>query len=428
MRNIIVLTSSMALAACGGGLGAQSAGTTAVTGSGTGTGTGTGTTPTSADPYAQFVNPTVAKTYSGVGASQVQEYTTDPRGIDGDDGQQAYKYAGNASTVRDSKLSITYDPRDAIFTLKVTDALSGAQTETRFADPASRTDFAGTRQPQWGVQNLAALSGIGQTSNIRYLQAGDGDPLSPYRQSGSGFVDPGTNTTAPRGSSGSSYQSATFFYEIPGSTTQYVTYAGYVRNSISWVDAAVGSGPKFQQTNYHLEHGAFAYGLATDPNSVPKSGSGTYTGRMLGTMIFNPTLDDGATLPNYYQWLAGTSSTAVDFSSGKVTLGLNGIVGQAFYDDGTTPQAVTIAAGTTFTASGTATINLVNTGGFTGAFQSAAFGAATGPYSPNVAIAGSSIDGTFYGPAAQEIGGGFRIVGGTPDQRIDIMGAFTGKK
>jgi hypothetical protein len=422
MRNLIVLTSTIALAACGGGMGAQSAGSTSVGSS------GTGSTPTPADPYTQFVNPTVAKTYSGVGASQVMDYTTDPRGITNDQGQQAYKYAGNASSVRDSKISITYDPRDAIFTLKVVDPLSGASADTRFADPASRTDFSGTRQPQWGVQNLATMTGVGATSNVRYLQAGDGDPLSPYRQSGSGFVDPGTNTTAPTGASGSTYQSATFFYEIPGSTTQYVSYAGYVRNSITWVDTAVGSGPKFQQTNYHLEHGAFAYGLTTDPNAVPKSGTGTYTGRMLGTMVFNPTLDQAASLPSYYQWLSGTSTTGVDFSTGKVTLGLSGVVGQAFYDNYTSPQQVTIAEGTTFTAAGTATINLVNTGGFTGSFQSASFGATTNGFSPVVNIAGSSIDGAFYGPAAQEVGGGFRIVGGTPDQRIDIMGAFTGKK
>jgi hypothetical protein len=422
MRNLIVLTSTVALAACGGGMGAQSPGSSAV-----GTGVGTAT-PTPTDPYAQFVNPTVAKTYSGVGASQVMEYTTDPRGISNDEGQQAFKYAGNASTVRDSKISITYDPRDAIFTLKVVDPLSGAQADTRFSDPASRTDFAGTRQPQWGVQDLAAMGGVGATSNVRYLQAGDGDLLSPYRKSGTGFVDPGTNTTAPTGASGSSYQSATLFYEVPGSTTQYVSYAGYVRNAINWVDAQIANGPKFQQTNYHLEHGAFAYGLATDPNSVPKTGSASYSGRMLGTMVFNPTLDQAASLPSYYQWLSGTSTTGVDFSTGKVTLGLSGVVGQAFYDNYTSPQQVTIAAGTTFTAAGTANINLVNTGGFTGAFQSAVFGSALNGASPTVSIAGSSIDGTFYGPAAQEVGGGFRIVGGTPDQRIDIMGAFTGKK
>ena len=416
MRNLIVLTSTIALAACGGGgLGAQSAGTTSVTGS--------GTTPTpAADPYTQFKTPTVAKTYSGVGASQTLDYNTDPRGITGDRGQQGLQYAGNASTVRDSKISVTYDPRDAIFTLTLQDPRSGAGTDVRFQDPGSRTDFTGVRQPQWGVQDFAALTGIGRNTNIRYLQAGDGDPLSRYRKSGNGFVNEGDNANAPTGTSGSSYQSTTFFYEVPGSTTQYVSFAGYVRNALNWADATDGINT-FQQTHFHLERGAFAYGLTTDANSVPKSGTGTYTGEMIGTMIYNPTLDSAGPLPNYFQWLSGTSSTAVDFGTGKVSLRLDGVVGAPFFDYGTTPQAVTIGAGTTFTAAGTATINLVNTGGFTGAFQTASFGAGTA-----VNIAGSSIDGAFYGPAAQEVGGGFRIVGGTPDQRIDIMGAFTGKK
>ncbi|MDB5710610.1 MAG: transferrin binding protein-like solute binding protein, partial [Sphingomonas bacterium] len=43
-------------------------------------------------------------------------------------------------------------------------------------------------------------------------------------------------------------------------------------------------------------------------------------------------------------------------------------------------------------------------------------------------IAGSSIDGAFDGPNGEELGAGFRIVGGTPDQRIDILGVLTGKK
>ena len=43
-------------------------------------------------------------------------------------------------------------------------------------------------------------------------------------------------------------------------------------------------------------------------------------------------------------------------------------------------------------------------------------------------IAGSSIDGAFYGPNGVELGGGYRIVGGTPDERIDILGTFVGQR
>jgi hypothetical protein len=162
---------------------------------------------------------------------------------------------------------------------------------------------------------------------------------------------------------------------------------------------------------------------------VPTSGSGTYTGSMLATMVYNPTLDTSQSYPNFFQWISGTSTTTVNFATGAVGLTLNGIVGRAALDYQTTPQLAALAQGTTFTATGTATIDLVRTGGFTGQFQTARFGATTrADLSPIVNIAGSSIDGAFFGPAAQELGGGFRIVGGNPDERIDIVGAFKGVK
>lgn len=428
MRNFAILLLATTLAACGGG--ASSVSGTAVS-SGTGS---VGTTTPATDVYAQFVAPTTARTYSGVGASQVFQYSTDDRtptngttGLTGARGQQALTYAGNASTVRDSKITITYDPRDAVFTLQVTDPRSGASTNTRFQDPASRTNFGGAVEPQWGTDNFAVFAGIGLNSNIKFLQAGDGNPLAPYGRSGTGFVDPGTNTRAPDGDSGASYQSATMFYETPGATTRYVSLAGYVRNDIKWADITVGTST-VRQTQWKLERGAFAYGILTDNAAVPRTGSGTYTGNMIGTMVFNPTLDSTPNLPSYFQWLSGTSTTTVNFATNAVNLRLDGIVGRPFFDRYTTSQQVSVAQGTTFTASGTATIDLVRTGGFTGQFQSASFGSTTNGSSPTVTIAGSSLDGAFFGPAAEEVGGGFRIVGGTPDQRIDIAGAFKGKK
>ncbi|TPG20502.1 hypothetical protein EAH87_08450 [Sphingomonas koreensis] len=90
--------------------------------------------------------------------------------------------------------------------------------------------------------------------------------------------------------------------------------------------------------------------------------------------------------------------------------------------------------GAAFNATGSASI--ITTGGFSGQFSSAFF-TAGGTKVPvdftsvnpatNVA-GGSSIDGGFYGPGAKEVGGNFRIVGGVPNQRFDILGAFTGAK
>ena len=85
-----------------------------------------------------------------------------------------------------------------------------------------------------------------------------------------------------------------------------------------------------------------------------------------------------------------------------------------------------VPGGAAFTAAGTGRIDLVGTGGFTGSFQSAGFTWATG--SQTLSIAGSSLDGTFYGPGAAEVGASLRIVGGTPDQRVDILGALTGAR
>ena len=432
MRNLAILLTATALttlSACSGGDTKSVSATASAVGSGT-----SGSTTAATDVYAQFVAPTAARTYSGIGASHVYSYLTDDRtpsngttGLTGARGQQGATYAGNASTVRASKISITYDPRAATFTLTVNDPLSGASAGTRFQDPASRTNFGGAVEPQWGVDNFAAYAGIGANANINFLQAGDGDPLSPYKRSGTGFVNPGDNVTPPDGDPSASYQAATLFYETPGSSTKYVSLAGYVRNSLSWADVTAGTAT-IKQTTWKLERGAFAYGIQTDNDAVPKTGSGTYTGNMIATLVFNPTLDAITNLPTYFQWISGTSTTTVNFATNAVTLQLAGIVGGPIFDRYTNPFQSTIAAGTTFTASGTATVNLINTGGFTGQFQSASFGATTNGSSPIVNVIGSSIDGAFFGPAAEEVGGGFRIVGGTPDQRVDIAGAFKGKK
>ncbi|RDE05631.1 transferrin-binding protein-like solute binding protein [Sphingomonas aracearum] len=418
MRNYVILAgTAAALSACGGA-GPETIGSTAPAGTvGPGSGTNAAT-----DIYAQFANPVDAKSYKGVGGTQRLTYTTDNRVTQG---QQGLTYSANASTVRDSAIDIAYDPRDAIFTLTIADAKSGAGTTVRFQDPAQRTNFGGTTEPQWGTPNLAQLpAGAAANRNVNYLQSGGGNPTSLYGQSGTGFVDPGNSTTPPDGMPGSSYTAYSFFYEKPGSTTKYVSFAGYVANTVSFANVMAGT-ETLTQDSWTLERGAFAYGALTNNSAVPTSGSASYTGSMLGTMVFNPTLDDSVKKSTYFQWLTGTSTLSVNFASKQVGLAVDGFVLDPQYDRYTTPS-ITVPGGATFSGSGSALIDLVGKGGFTGTFQSFAFknGATTLP----VAVAGSSIDGAFYGPAAEEAGGGFRVVGGVPDQRVDIVGAFTGKK
>lgn len=414
MRLYLLLASTTLLAACGGGT--QTLGSTPNPLGGAGGVGSTGSTSTHT-----FVAPTEAKTYVGVGASQVFEYITDDRQKNN---QQAQLFAGHASTVRDSGISIAYDPRDATFILQVKDPLSGAVANTRFQDPASRTDFGGNKDPQWGTPDLP-------NPNLRYLQAGDGNPLSPYDRSGSGFVSSGTNDTPPLGEPGSTYQAASMFYLKPGTETQYVTYAGYVRNAYKFKTANDGTTDLFQ-IEHTLERGAFAYGELTGNTAVPTTGTGTYTGSMLSSLVFNPTLDGQdisgtQVLPTYFQWMTGTSKVNVNFGANTFQLALTGTVTAPFFDYYTGPRSTVLNAGATFAAAGSGTINMRDFGGFKGQFQTATFTNTDGTVR-NVAVAGSSIDGAFYGPAAQEVGGGFHIVGGNPDERIDVVGAFTGKK
>ncbi len=414
MRLVVLLASTSLLAACGGG-GPQTISSAPPPVSGGG-GNGTNT-------VHSFANPTEPKTYKGVGSNHVYEYS---QLKDQCCSQQQQIYSGNASTVRDSSIEISYNPRDAIFTLSVADALTGATAQTRFQDPASRTDFDGIREPQWGTPELS-------NQNINYLQAGDGDPRSPYRISGSGTVYTGDNDTAPSGDEGSTYQAVSFFFLKPGTETQYVTYAGYARNSFAFKSIPFDEEGELLADSIHVERGAFAFGEVTGNSAVPTTGSGTYQGSMLGSMIFNPTLDGqdsiAFNLPSYFQWIEGSANLAVNFSTNTFSLALDGTVHapQIYTSDIPPSPASVISEGAAFAAAGKGDINLVNFGGFKGFFESAGFTNPNGS-KRDVSIAGSSIDGAFYGPNGEEAGGGFRIVGGNPDERIDILGAFVGKK
>lgn len=416
------------LAACGGGSGAGpqtvgGLGTVAApagsgaTGSGAGTGTGTGVSTgglggvssSAGSGTNTLLNPTAAKSYNAISALQSYRYRTASNGT----GQYSQLYQGNASTVRNPTTTIAYDPRDAIFVVTIKDTAAGIDQTLRFQDPVHRTNFAGTARPQWGVPDLTV-------SGIDYLQAGG---------SSGTIITGGTNQTPLDGADGASSNIATFFYQRPGANTNHVTFAGYVRNNISFANVTPsGGGAQFKETTSTLERGAFVFGDLTARDQIPTRGAGSYTGAFIGTMINNPTGDGAAPLSDYFQWIGGTSRVAVDFAASTVALGLSGAVGSPFIDRNTTGGSA-VPGGATFTASGSARIDLARTGGFTGTFDSASFAFPTGATTTtqNVVIAGSSIDGTFYGPNAVEVGGGFRIVGAVPDQRVDILGSFTGK-
>lgn len=393
MRKPIMLASLATLAACGGG-GPQTAGGTAVTGGGS-----------SGSSNHSFVTPTEAKTYSAIGGAQSYRYSTDERGI----GQYNQLYAGNASTARNSGITIAYDPRDAIFELTVRDTAGNIDQSIRFQDPAHRTNFGGAAEPQDGTPNITG-------QDVRYLEVGNSSGLLRY--------DLSMSDTFPVGENGGQRNVSTFFHKKPGTTTQYVTYAGFIRNQTSAVDVENPDNTSFLRQDHVLERAAFVFGERTSNSNVPRTGTASYTGDMIATMVYNPLIDAGVP-DTYFQWITGTATNAVDFGTNQVTSTFTGTVDAPQFDIYTSRVHV-LDAGATFSATGTSTIDLVNKGGFQGQVGSASF--TQGGSNLPVAVEGSSIDGAFFGPSANEVGGGFRIVGGTPDQRIDILGAFTGAR
>lgn len=417
MKKCFASLSALAmLAACGGGGGAGpqtiaggTVGAAGLTPGGSGGATGAATP---ADTHS-FVNPSVAKTYSAVSAFQSFDYNTDERECCG---QQSELYQGNASTVRNPTATVAYDPRDAIFTLTIKDAAADIDQTARFQDPAHRTDFGGVESPQWGVPRLTA-------DNVLYLESDTGS---------SGPLDAGTNVRPPDGATGSRYDVTTFFYQKPGATstsTRYVTFAGYVRNRIEFATTTVG-GATVDQNKWDLDRGVFVFGETTARSEIPRSGSGTFSGPFIASMINNPTIDGrlGFVEPSYFQWIRGSSTLGVDFAANSFTLATTGTV-DAPFEDRFTNGVSFVPGGATFSASGGGRIDLTATGGFVGTVDNAGFTWTTdGGGSQKVTIAGSSIDGTFYGPGAVEAGGALRIVGGVPDQRVDIIGAFTGRR
>lgn len=426
MRKLVGMLSLAALAACSG-QDPESAGSTAPLGSQTTAAAGT------------FVSPTETKTYKAQGGVQSFGYTytevahydkvpavdatgkpvldatgaptyavdQGSRTIVGS-GQDHQLYQANAATVRNPGISVSYDPRNAQFTLSI--AQGGVAQNITFQDPAHRTDFSGARQPQAGVPNLELP---GSTSwhdkGVQYLQ-----------------VDNGSTATAS--------DVATFFYEQPGTTTKYVTYAGYVRNRTEDpVETVLADGQLSQTTSIgskrQLDRAAFVYGEATATNAVPKTGSATYTGNMIASALNNPDLESGRS--SYFQWITGKAVTTVDFLANTVGTTLTGTVGAPLLDVSPTASTPTslvasIPAGAAFAATASARIDLVGSGGFTGTFSDARF--TNNGVVQKVDIVGSSLDGAFYGPKGEEVGASFRVIGGIPDQRVDVIGSFTGAK
>jgi hypothetical protein len=392
-RFILALSGATTLAACGGSTQPQTVGSTPA-------GVAPAPTPTN------FLDVTATTTFDVVGSFQKLDATTartDYAPVVGTPtptptATVTSTYTANAGTVNAPNGSIAYSPRDGVFTVKFSDATAGVSHNYTYQDPAHRTVFTGNQFAQFQIPDLA-------TFNYLQVLEGDAQPV--------------------------------FFYQRPGAKTAFVSLAGYSRVVESQTSSGTAPDPTVTTTKFNGERGAFVFGQKTPQAQIPVSGDGTYKGDFLASMVMDPSGGGRAAL----QWITGDSTVKVAFGTGKVDVALNGTVGPA-YVLGSSVSAP-IAAGSAFTANGTAQVDLARTGGFTGAFtqntatqNNVGFTSGTtftGVDFASVAAGGStagasSIDGAFFGPNAVNVGGNFRIVGGIPNQRVDILGAFTGAK
>ena len=407
MRHWFAVLPLLSLAACGGASGPESVGSIAPPagnsgGSGGGVtpaptptptppatgGTGGGVTPTNpATPTptptpGHFLSLSTAKSFDAIGGFQSLQV---------DEATNAVLYQGNASTVRAPSGQVTYDPRDGTFTINFVDTKAGVNVANmRYQDPVHRTEPVGLAGPEYGVPALEGFN---------YLQAVGGS------------------------SSADVSDRVTFFYQRPGSSTYYVSLGGYVHNIFTNPDLESAA-----TSTSTYERGAFVFGDQTLRSQIPVSGTGTYTGGMIASMI---------TGNENFQWIgSGRSELTFDFSKSTMAILLTGRLDAASTKGIPINDATLLfPSGSEFRATGSGTIDLVRTGGFTGGFDSVTFTNGTTQtvvydrVNPDTNIAGAnSIDGAFFGPNAVNAGGNFRIIGGVPNQRVDILGAFTGAK
>ena len=339
-QQAFVLFGAFALAACGGG-------------SGPSLNTLSGLAGQSA---ASLVDPEAEQTYATISATQKLVIGAVQAPGDPEPTVRNSLYEGEQPIGTNSLVQITYDPRDATFDIKL-DAAS-VDWEGRFQDPLHRTN-----NPQNGTPLPA---------NVEYYESG-------------------SNTDT-------GFEANTLFFETPGTTTRYVTYAGFFRRIYNETEGTDNNNNPITEISDEYIRSTFVYGLRTPRTEVPTRGTADYSGPMFAFII-------GANGNRDLSHIIGTSSTSVNFENGSVSTSLSSGTGSPV----------------SFSATGSANLSSTREG-FSGSIVSATLNG-----NP-VSMAASSLEGNFFGPAAAEVGGAFRIVGGIPDTRLDILGSFIGAK
>ena len=184
------------------------------------------------------------------------------------------------------------------------------------------------------------------------------------------------------------YYSASYtnIASFPPLTLGQLAHLLQVVNSTVGAEGFIGEGPGLSHSAYGLwasndtstsgRFGAVALGNPTPLGSMPVSGTGTYQGSTIGAGI------DGS---GPYA-LRGNVTMSVNFGTGAATTTINGVQRQNLVTNN-------MSVGADLVGSGTVSANRVAT---------------------TLSGGGSSgnLNGTFYGPSAQEVAGAWRVTGG----------------
>jgi len=346
-------------------------------------GTGGSTSASPTPPAEVLFKPSATTTYPAVGGSIAvnERYSASGR---------TETYISSTASAESGRLSVAYNPTTAAFTVRVSQA--GAAVNILYDDPLFRTAFGQLREPQQHVPNI---------QGFEYLSKKQTDSLPNIQE--------------------------TFFYQTPGQSTRYVTLAGFVRHyrdldNPTAVRAFFGPFDRLAT--------AMVLGTPSPASSIPMTGRATYQGNMLATAVYNLDIDTVADVRSRLDWIYGTANVSVDFAKGTIATELTGSFVDLPFSElaAQTPEgALRVSgfnrpnAGVPFAASGTASFT-TGRNTYTGTITDASVGGTA------IKIGIGTMEGGFYGPAAQETGGAFRIQGAGPDQRVEIIGAFAGSK
>ncbi len=373
------------------------------------------------------------------------------------------------------KLQITRDPRGATFSIVV--ASGGVTQNLRWQDPQHRTllpqaGIPGNSLYDSGLTLSGALPLTGNPVYDDYLQ-GINLPAKTTQAPSFGSPRPGPNASQlvadsgiPRGKtnieyyeSGSgtptTYIANTLFFERVGQagavgdvgTNKYVTWVGYrttnYSNTFSRSSTTLntGDGNNFNDVEAVIEsetesltvdRSAFVYGLNSLAKDIPKTGTGTYKGSLFAHSTYTPTV--GA--QTQFDTIWGTATSKVNFANDSLSVALSGTFQDSGFAFSATGSAIIQRPTIPGTALGTAADQPISR--FIGNISAVTIGTRNLTPNPNASLTdtfqASTIEGGFFGPSDKttgqppELGSAFRIVGGQPDQRLDILGTFVGAR